>query len=53
MTTYLIGYTDLDTWIQKQRTKNMVCEVSANSEEEAIEWFEENIQGDYDFINVA
>ena len=50
MKTWQIAYTDLDTWIEQQQTQTLFCSVEAPTETEAIRWFEENVQGDWDLI---
>ena len=50
---YLITYTCLDTWTEQQQIQSLSCEVSAESESLALEWFEENVQLDYDHIELV
>jgi hypothetical protein len=50
---YQITYTCLDTWTEQQLAITKSCEVPAPSESQAIEWFEENVQLDYDDIELV
>lgn len=47
---YQITYTCLDAWINQQQTVTKYQEVRAESESQAIEWFEEHVQMDFDDI---
>lgn len=53
MNAYIISYTCLDAWINHQRTETKFCEVVAQNEQSAIEWFEDNIQSSYDDIELV
>ena len=50
MITFQFAYTDLDAWIEKQQTETKFKTVKALDKATAIEWFEENVQGDWDSI---
>jgi len=50
MITFQFTYTDLNAWIEKQETLTKFKTVKALDKAKAIEWFEENVQGDWDHI---
>jgi len=53
MKTYIIAYTDINAWSTKQTLATCFQEVQAESEQDAIEWFSENVQCDYDDVSEA
>jgi len=53
MKTYVIAYTDINAWSTKQNLATRFQEVEAASEQDAVEWFCENVQCDYDDISEA
>ena len=48
--TFQFAYTDLDVWLETQQTETKFKTVKALDKATAIEWFEENVQGDWDSI---
>ena len=50
MKTFQFAYTDLDAWLEQQQTQTLFKTVVAPDEATAVEWFEENVQGDWDSV---
>lgn len=50
MATFQFAYTDCDAWLDSQQTQTKFETVKAPDEATAIEWFEENVQSDWDSV---